>query len=57
MKIEFECDVGEVAVDETSLRPVFEKPIVCRRCGQRSIDEVYLTELSQSQLTEATWDL
>ena len=54
---EFECEVGQVAVDEESLRPVFQKPIVCPRCGNRSIDEVYLTELGQSQLTEATWDL
>ena len=54
MIIEFECrkcgqqvvcDVGEVAVDGASLRPVFEKPIDCPCCGQRSIDEVYLTEL------------
>ena len=54
---QFECDVGEVTVDEASLRPAFEKPIICPRCGRRSIDEVYLTELGQSQLTEATWDL
>jgi len=53
---EFECEVGQVAVDEASLRAVFQKPIVCPRCGPRSIDDVYLTELGQSQLTEATWD-
>ena len=54
---EFECEVGQVTVDAASLRPVFQKPIVCPRCGNRSIDEVYVTELGQSQLTEATWDL
>jgi hypothetical protein len=54
---EFQCDVGQVAIDEASLRPVFQKSIVCPRCGNRSINEVYLTELGQSQLTEATWNL
>ena len=54
---EFACEVGQVTVDEAPLRPVFQKPIACPRCGNRSIDEVYVTELGQSQLTEATWDL
>ncbi len=35
---EFECDVGQVAIDEESLRPVFQKPIVCPRCGKRVRD-------------------
>jgi hypothetical protein len=39
------------------MRPIFEKDIVCPRCGKRSIDEVLLTELGQSQMTEATWNL
>jgi hypothetical protein len=39
------------------MRPTFEKPIVCPHCGQKSIDEVLLTELGQSQMTEATMDL
>ena len=34
-----------------------EKPIICPRCGERTMDEVLLTELGQSQMTEATWDL
>jgi hypothetical protein len=39
------------------MRPVFEKDIVCLRCGKLSKDDVLLTELGQSQMTEATWDL
>lgn len=54
---EFDCDVGKIAIDEKSMRPIFEKDIVCPRCGKRTIDEVLLTELGQSQMTEATWNL
>ena len=54
---EFDCYVGQVAINEETLRPDFEKPIVCPRCGERSIAEVLLTELGQSQMTEATWNL
>lgn len=50
----FDCDIGTIAISEDSERPVFEKSIVCPKCGQRTMDEVYLTELGQSQLTEAT---
>ena len=54
---EFDCDVGGIGINEKTLRPDFEKPIICPRCGQRTIDEVFLTELGQSQMTEATMDL
>ena len=54
---EFDCDVGKIGINEQTQRPDFEKPIVCPRCGQRTIDEVWLTELGQSQMTEATWNL
>jgi len=54
---EFDCDVGDIGIDEKTLRPDFEKSIICPRCGQRTIDEVLLTELGQSQMTEATMDL
>jgi rubredoxin len=65
MEINFECkkcgvifdsDVGSVSVSENSFRPQFENEIICPKCGQRSIDDVLLTELGQSQLTEATFD-
>jgi len=52
----FDCDVGMVTLPENSFRPHFEKEIICPKCGQLSMDEVLLTELGQSQLTEATLD-
>jgi sarcosine oxidase delta subunit len=36
------------------MRQNFEKPIACPHCGEKTMDEVLLTELGQSQLTEAT---
>lgn len=50
----FDCDVGTVTLPENSDRPNFEKKIVCPKCGRLSMDEVFLTELGQSQLTQAT---
>jgi hypothetical protein len=55
-KREFDCDVGQIGINDQTMRPVFEKPIICPRCGERTMDEVLLTELGQSQMTEATWD-
>jgi hypothetical protein len=52
----FDCDVGAVTVAENSNRPRFEKRILCPTCGELTMDEVLLTELGQSQLTEATLD-
>ena len=66
MEINFECskcrsifnnDVGNVSVDENTLRPQFENEINCPSCGKHSINEVLLTELGQSQLTQATFGL
>jgi hypothetical protein len=51
---QFDCDVGTVTLPENADRPSFEKKIICPKCGQRSMDEVLLTELGQSQLTQAT---
>ncbi len=53
----FDCDVGKVSISEESMRPVFEKDIICPKCGKVSMDGVFLTELGQSQMTEATWNL
>ena len=50
----FDCDIGTVTLPEDSDRPVFEKEIICPKCGILSMDEVLLTEIGQSQLTEAT---
>jgi hypothetical protein len=39
------------------MRPTFERDIVCPRCGVLTMDDVLLTELGQSQMTEATRDM
>jgi hypothetical protein len=54
---EFDCEVGEISLPDDGMRPVFEKDIICPWCGKLSMDGVFLTELGQSQMTEATWDL
>jgi len=50
----FDCDIGTVTFSENSDRPDFEKEIICPKCGSLSMDEVLLTEIGQSQLTEVT---
>ena len=52
----FDCDIGTVTLSDDYERPVFNNRIICPKCGQRSIEDVFLTELGQSQLTEATLD-
>lgn len=52
----FDCEVGKITIDEDSLRPIFENKIICPSCGERTIDEVFLTEIGQGQLTHATLD-
>jgi transcription elongation factor Elf1 len=54
---EFDCEVGKISLSDDRMRPVFEKDIICPRCGELSKNDVFLTELGQSQMTEATWDL
>ena len=55
-KQEFDCEMGKIGINERTWRPDFEKPIICPQCGERTMDEVVLTELGQSQMTEATMD-
>jgi len=52
----FDCDVGQVLIDEKAMRPKFEKKLVCPKCGELTMNYVHLTELGQGQLTEATMD-
>ena len=54
---EFDCEMGKIGINEQTLRPNFEKSMICPRCGKKTIDEVLLTELGQSQMTETTMDL
>ncbi len=53
-KQEFDCDVGNISISRKTMRPVFESKVICPRCGERTIDDVYLTEVGQGQMTEAT---
>lgn len=53
-RTEFDSDVGKIGIDESSIRPKFENDILCPKCGKLTIDEVFLTELGQSQMTKAT---
>lgn len=52
----FDSDVGLITMNEQTFRPDFEKQITCPQCGIRTIDEVFLTELGQSQMTTAMMD-
>lgn len=52
----FVCDIVTVTIAENSDKPDFEKEIICPKCGSLSMDEVLLTEIGQSQLTEVTFD-
>jgi hypothetical protein len=54
---EFHCEMGKIGINEQTLRTDFERPIICPHCGIKTMDEVLLTELGQSQMTEATMDL
>lgn len=49
---EFDSDVGKISFPIVEERPSFERKIVCPICGVLSMDEVELTELGQTQLTE-----
>lgn len=51
---EFDCEMGTIGINEKTLRPDFEKPIICPECGERTMDEVFLTEIGQGQMTTAT---
>jgi hypothetical protein len=53
----FDCDVGKIGIDDNSFRPIFEKSIICPKCGKLNMDEVFLTEIGQGQMTDTTMDL
>jgi len=48
----FDCDVGKITFPPKQSRPRFEKNMICPKCGIRSMDDVELTELGQTQLAE-----
>jgi len=53
-KMIFDCNVGKVSMDEKTMRPIFERKLVCPKCGELTMGDVHLTELGQGQLTGAT---
>ncbi len=53
----FDSEVGKIKMNEQTFRPDFEKGVRCPRCGVRTIDEVFLTELGQSQMTEVMMNI
>ena len=34
----FDCDVGQVLIDEKTMRPKFEKKLVCPKCGELTME-------------------
>jgi len=48
----FDCNIGKISFPPKEERPSFEKNIICPECGIRTMDEVELTELGQTQLGE-----
>ena len=53
-KKEFDCNVGKISMNAQSVYPEFEKTIICPQCGERTMEEVFLTEYGQLQMTDAT---
>ncbi len=48
----FDSNVGKITFPRNGQRPIFEKDIICPKCGVISIDKILLTETGQTQLTE-----
>ena len=53
----FDCEMGKIGINESTMRPKFEKDIICHQCGKLTMDDVFLTEIGQTQMTQATLDL
>lgn len=60
MQLEFECKacrrVFESEMGTVSFAtdpPTFQNKPVCPQCGERTLEEILLTEIGQGQLTEA----
>lgn len=48
----FDFDVGKISFKLVDDRPQFENEINCPHCGPLTLDEVELTEIGQTELTE-----
>ena len=53
-KSEFDANVGAISFDDSDVgpKPSFEKNPECNKCGELTINDIYLTEMGQGQLTE-----
>ena len=52
-RLVFDGEVGQITMPPEAQRPQFEQPIRCPRCGRRSMDQVWLTEVGQTRLSAA----
>lgn len=52
-RLVFDSEVGHITMLANAQQAQFEPPIRGPRCGQRSRDEVWLTEVGQRQLSAA----
>ncbi len=48
----FDFEVGKISFELVEGRPQFENQIKCPHCGPLTLDEVELTEVGQTELTE-----
>ena len=53
-KAEFDANVGVISLDESDFdsKPTFEKNPECDKCGELTVNDIYLTEVGQGQLTQ-----
>jgi hypothetical protein len=48
----FDYDVGHISQKSDEMYPNFENPVHCSNCGVRTVQQLYLTELGQTQMAE-----
>ena len=48
----FDYNVGNISQRSDEMYPNFENAVNCSSCGIRTVEQLYLTELGQSQMTE-----
>lgn len=51
-KREFDFNAGNIRFSEKDRSPIFENQIICTHCGPLTQEDVFLTFLGQSQLTD-----
>ena len=53
-KAELDANVDLISFDESDLdsKPTFDKNPECDKCGKLTVNDIYLTEVGQGQLTQ-----